>query len=245
VYEPKAGIDSTFTSLIEKLTAGTTPSRRPNTVRIPGATENRSSPSPSSATTPAATATSSEINSLSDNAEFPRIPLFPAAGGMGEWANSLNARKEGYSGLNKMLANQLAETARRRAEAEALYGEAINPEIYRYQAPMNIGTYISPKDLGYGEYAKSLDTRKKSTPKDFFERVQQDPMMFYKNFNLLKDFQTSHGRIKHRTLTGLSNVNQRKVAKAIRRSIGIGLLPSVYRHPELLKTEQRTDRQYY
>lgn len=34
--------------------------------------------------------------------------------------------------------------------------------------------------------------------------------------------------------TGLSPVNQRKMAKAIRRAIGLGLHPSVHRHPELL-----------
>lgn len=35
--------------------------------------------------------------------------------------------------------------------------------------------------------------------------------------------------------TGLRPVNQRRVAKAIRRAIGIGLMPSVHKHPELLR----------
>ena len=43
------------------------------------------------------------------------------------------------------------------------------------------------------------------------------------------------GRIKHRSETGLRPVNQRRVAKAIRRAVGIGLLPSTHKHPELLK----------
>lgn len=51
---------------------------------------------------------------------------------------------------------------------------------------------------------------------------------------------TSAGRIKHRSVTGLSNTNQRKLSKAIRRAVGIGLLPSVYRHPEVLKVEQKS-----
>lgn len=43
------------------------------------------------------------------------------------------------------------------------------------------------------------------------------------------------GRIKHRNETGLRPVNQRKIAKAIRRAVGIGLMPSTHKHPELLK----------
>ena len=45
------------------------------------------------------------------------------------------------------------------------------------------------------------------------------------------------GRIKHPRETGLGNVNQRRLAKAIRRSIGMGLMPSVHNHPEVLETE--------
>ena len=45
------------------------------------------------------------------------------------------------------------------------------------------------------------------------------------------------GRIKHSKDTGLRNVNQRKMAKAIRRSIGMGLMPSVHNHPEILEKE--------
>jgi small subunit ribosomal protein S18 len=42
------------------------------------------------------------------------------------------------------------------------------------------------------------------------------------------------GRIKHRNQTNLRPVNQRRIAKAIRRAIGIGLMPSVHRHPIVL-----------
>jgi small subunit ribosomal protein S18 len=42
------------------------------------------------------------------------------------------------------------------------------------------------------------------------------------------------GRIKSSLETGLRNKNQRKIAKAIRRSIGMGFMPSVHRHPEIL-----------
>lgn len=45
------------------------------------------------------------------------------------------------------------------------------------------------------------------------------------------------GRIKHSRDTGLGNVNQRRMAKAVRRSIGMGLMPSVHKHPEMLEAE--------
>lgn len=45
---------------------------------------------------------------------------------------------------------------------------------------------------------------------------------------------TPLGRIKSSAETGLRRVNQRRIAKAIRRSIGLGLMPSVHRHPEIL-----------
>jgi small subunit ribosomal protein S18 len=45
------------------------------------------------------------------------------------------------------------------------------------------------------------------------------------------------GRIKHSRETGLRNVNQRRMAKAIRRMVGMGFMPSVHRHPEILMKE--------
>ena len=43
------------------------------------------------------------------------------------------------------------------------------------------------------------------------------------------------GNIKHRKETGLRPVNQRRIAKAIRRAVGMGLIPSVHPHPEVLE----------
>jgi len=47
------------------------------------------------------------------------------------------------------------------------------------------------------------------------------------------------GRIKHSVDTGLRPVNQRRMAKAVRRAIGMGIHPSVHAHPEILKTEMQ------
>lgn len=50
----------------------------------------------------------------------------------------------------------------------------------------------------------------------------------------MSEYVSDMGRIKHSSETGLRPVNQRKISKAIRRAIGLGLMPSVYKHPELL-----------
>ena len=50
---------------------------------------------------------------------------------------------------------------------------------------------------------------------------------------------TPYGRIKSSDYTGLRPVNQRKVAKTIRRAIGLGIHPSVHYHPELIKMKAR------
>lgn len=54
---------------------------------------------------------------------------------------------------------------------------------------------------------------------------------------MMSEYMTSMGRIRHRKDTGLRAVNQRKIAKAIRRAVGMGLIPSVHKHPEVLEAE--------
>lgn len=60
------------------------------------------------------------------------------------------------------------------------------------------------------------------------------------NFTMMSEFMTETGRIKHSKDTGLRPKNQRKLAKAIRRAIGLGLMPSVHRHPLVLKRSSAT-----
>ena len=58
----------------------------------------------------------------------------------------------------------------------------------------------------------------------------------------MSEYMTPMGRIKKSDVTGLRPVNQRRIARAIRRSVGIGLMPSVHRHPEILyKMAQRVE----
>jgi small subunit ribosomal protein S18 len=51
----------------------------------------------------------------------------------------------------------------------------------------------------------------------------------------MSEYVTEMGRIKHSRETGLRPVNQRRIAKAIRRAVGLGLMPSVHRHPLVLE----------
>jgi small subunit ribosomal protein S18 len=58
--------------------------------------------------------------------------------------------------------------------------------------------------------------------------------MFYKNPVVMGEFVSDSGMLLRKGQTGLSKVNQRRVHKAIRRARGVGLLPTTYRHPQLL-----------
>ncbi|KAK0720547.1 ribosomal protein S18 [Lasiosphaeris hirsuta] len=61
-----------------------------------------------------------------------------------------------------------------------------------------------------------------------------NPLDNYRNMALISEFITPFGRIMNRKESGLRPVNQRKMAKAIRRAIALGLHPSVHKHPQLL-----------
>lgn len=62
------------------------------------------------------------------------------------------------------------------------------------------------------------------------------------NFSVMSEYMTEMGRIRHSKSTGLRPVNQRKIAKAIRRAIALGLMPSVHRHPEIIKMDMEGRR---
>lgn len=57
----------------------------------------------------------------------------------------------------------------------------------------------------------------------------------HQNFSLVRDFTTSSGQILHSRDTGLRPVNQRKVARMVRRAQGMGLYPTVHDHPEVMR----------
>ncbi|KAL1961825.1 hypothetical protein VTN77DRAFT_994 [Rasamsonia byssochlamydoides] len=99
------------------------------------------------------------------------------------------------------------------------------------------GDVYAPHDLSPAEMKKWM--KRQSPSQDAFDALNINPLHQYKNFAIMSEYMTPMGRIKHRSQTGLRPVNQRKIAKAIRRAIGIGLMPSVHRHPEILAAEAK------
>jgi len=97
------------------------------------------------------------------------------------------------------------------------------------------GDVYAPHDLSPVEMAK---WKKRGRPEyDVFDVLDLKPMEEYKNFSIMSEYMTPMGRIKHSRETGLRPVNQRRIARAIRRSIGLGMMPSVHRHPEILQKQ--------
>ncbi|OIW29021.1 ribosomal protein S18 [Coniochaeta ligniaria NRRL 30616] len=113
---------------------------------------------------------------------------------------------------------------------------------YSRQMPRNwkAGDVYAPHDLSPAEMRK---WRSRNAPKrDVMDVLGVNPLDLYKNFSVISDFITPFGRIKHSNETGLRPVNQRKMAKTIRRAIGLGIHPSVYRHPMLLLRESQNQK---
>ncbi|KAF2027885.1 ribosomal protein S18 [Setomelanomma holmii] len=109
-------------------------------------------------------------------------------------------------------------------------------QIYRKWQP---GDVYSPQDLS-GTEQKKWKTGRKKPQSDAFDVLGINPVQEYKNFTMMSEYMTETGRIKHSNDTGLRPKNQRKIAKAIRRAIGLGLMPSVHRHPLVLKKSSPT-----
>ncbi|KAJ9627375.1 ribosomal protein S18 [Exophiala oligosperma] len=98
-----------------------------------------------------------------------------------------------------------------------------------------VGDVYAPHDLSGAEARKWKQRTRPTT--DVFDALSVNPLSLYKNFAIMSEYMTEMGRIRHSSSTGLRPVNQRKIAKAIRRAISLGLMPSVHRHPEILKAQ--------
>ncbi|KAJ4383329.1 hypothetical protein N0V86_001375 [Didymella sp. IMI 355093] len=138
------------------------------------------------------------------------------------------------SSLATRMANQAGLTERNtptREMVESERREQFQRQIYRR---WQTGDIYSPHDLTGAEQKKWKFGRKKPQS-DAFDVLGINPVNEYKNFTIMSEYMTEMGRIKHSKDTGLRPKNQRKIAKAIRRAIGLGLMPSVHRHPLVLK----------
>ncbi|PIA96395.1 hypothetical protein CB0940_10862 [Cercospora beticola] len=109
------------------------------------------------------------------------------------------------------------------------------------------GDVYAPHDLTGIEMAKWKKLRRRSKPKyDVVDQLNLKPIDLYKNFSIMSEYVSEMGRIKHSNETNLRPVNQRRMAKAIRRAIGVGILmPSTHRHPEILRIENKTGARGY
>ncbi|KAI8633794.1 ribosomal protein S18 [Xylariaceae sp. FL1651] len=125
--------------------------------------------------------------------------------------------------------------ARRAIEKDIARTNSQDDHLRQLPRRWRAGDVYAPHDLSPSEMAKwRRNTRRQ---KDVVDLLGLRPLDMYWNFSVISEFVTPHGRIRRAVDTGLSPVNQRKMAKAVRRSIGLGLHPSVHRHPELLMRE--------
>ena len=144
-------------------------------------------------------------------------------------------------------ARRAAQTATALRDIERTYSRKdLEGQIARR---WKIGDVYSPHDLSGIEQGKWRKQRRKPRPRhgdrDVMDKLGLNPLDLYRNFSIMGEYVTELGRIRGSADTGLRPVNQRRMAKAVRRAIGIGLMPSVYRHPELLREDmERRERRY-
>ncbi|UKZ75151.1 hypothetical protein TrVFT333_002825 [Trichoderma virens FT-333] len=110
-----------------------------------------------------------------------------------------------------------------------------NSNDYLKQMPRrwDAGDVYSPHDMSPVEMQK---WRKRSPRSgDVIDALGIRPLDMYKNFSLIQEFTSTSGQITHSSGTSLRPVNQRKIAKMIRRVQGMGLYPTIHAHPEMIR----------
>ena len=127
------------------------------------------------------------------------------------------------------ISDTLSRTSLRRDEENRL----LDNNLTRRWRP---GDVYSPHDLSAAEMRKWRD-RGNAPKTDAFDALSLNPLDLYKNFSVMSEYVTEMGRIRGRKSTGLRRVNQRRLAKAIRRARMLGLMPSVHRHPMIIRAE--------
>ncbi|KAI6784201.1 small subunit ribosomal protein S18 [Emericellopsis cladophorae] len=102
------------------------------------------------------------------------------------------------------------------------------------------GDVYSPHDLSGAEMEK---TRKRNRRRgDAIDALGIRPQDHYKNFSMINEFVNSTNQILPGRINGLRAVNQRRVAKMVRRAIGMGLYPSTHQHPEMFNRKWFPDQ---
>ncbi|ROW09988.1 hypothetical protein VPNG_06525 [Cytospora leucostoma] len=134
-------------------------------------------------------------------------------------------------------------TANRQTLDERTKAQAVREDLSRQMTRnWKPGDVYAPHDLSSVEMLKWRQP--KQPTKDIIDVLGLNPIDHYRNFSIMSEFMTSMGRIKHSKETGLRPVNQRKMAKAIRRAIGMGIHPSTHKHPMILFREAQGAPRY-
>ncbi|RMZ81713.1 hypothetical protein DV737_g2416, partial [Chaetothyriales sp. CBS 132003] len=136
-------------------------------------------------------------------------------------------------GAARLLGSQLRGVALQSQREDAQYRRSMQLSLRR---DWQTGDVYAPHDLSAAEMRKW--GKKKQPTRDVFDILSVNPLSLYKNFSVMSDFVSEMGRIRPGRETGLRPVNQRKIAKAVRRAIALGLMPSVHKHPEILKRKR-------
>jgi small subunit ribosomal protein S18 len=97
------------------------------------------------------------------------------------------------------------------------------------------GDVYAPHDMSPIEMRKWRRFTKRNA--DVIDTLGIRPLDMYTNFAVISDFTTPSGMIKHSVANGLRPVNQRKIAKMIRRAQGMGLYPTIHGHPEMIRAD--------
>ncbi|KAK2603672.1 hypothetical protein QQS21_004145 [Conoideocrella luteorostrata] len=143
---------------------------------------------------------------------------------------------------SNMLSRITNKQHRSKLESVEALRNAKNSSDYLRQMPRRwgAGDVYSPHDLSPVEMQK---WRKRSLRKnDVVDALGIRPLDMYKNFSLVQEFTTSSGQIIHSAGTSLRPVNQRKIAKMIRRVQGMGIYPTIHDHPEMMRDDFFPDR---
>ncbi|KAF5022400.1 hypothetical protein F66182_5540 [Fusarium sp. NRRL 66182] len=181
-------------------------------------------------------------------ASLPPREVGPAGGAHSSRLASLNNNNKGRVpayGQRGDAASRLLDRARSKSN-DYVREKTMQMDILKNQKMSNdflkqmprrweAGDVYSPHDLSPIEMQK---WRKRSVRNnDVIDTLGIRPLDMYKNFSLIEHFTSPSGMINHSNLTRLRPVNQRKVAKMVRRVQGMGIYPSVHAHPEMLREE--------
>ncbi|CAK7218077.1 hypothetical protein SCUCBS95973_003367 [Sporothrix curviconia] len=190
-----------------------------------------SSPSTASASASASTSSSSPSSAFTNSLRAQGPRYMGARSATNSDANAALSSVLFDSEARRLMYERREE--RKRSTLERMAERKVSEDYARHMPRRwNQGDVYAPHDLSHAEARK---WKKAAQPtEDIVDMLGINPLDEYRNFRMISDFMTTMGRIRPAMDTALRPVNQRRMAKAIRRAIGLGIHPSVHKHPEIL-----------